>query len=89
VASKYICRCGAVVRTNLFEGHGLSLLVSEGLFDGPNVDSQPASTLVDVLIRDSRVVARCAACGTLSVVDSDGRVKFFAQVDEAVARDAT
>ena len=42
MASKYACRCGEIVRTNLSEGHDLHFLVSERLLDLSDSQMRPA-----------------------------------------------
>jgi len=69
------------VRTNLYERHGLSLLVPEEVTELPGIDATPAGDFIDKLIRESKIVARCSSCGTLSVIGNDGHVQFFAPVD--------
>ena len=81
MASSHAWRCGATVRTNLYEGNGLSLLVPDGVADRPDLDAATAGPFIDELIQNSQVVAKCSSCGTLSVVDKDYNVQFFAQVD--------
>lgn len=78
MASKHTCHCGTLIRTNLYEGHALSLLVPESLTDGPRSESLSPDQLLDHLIRESKVVAHCPTCGTLSIVDNEYRVQFFA-----------
>jgi len=77
MASKHRCHCGTVIRTNLHEGHALSLLIPESLTDLPTPASQSASELVDRFVRESKVVAQCPTCGTLSLVDKNYQVQFF------------
>ena len=77
MASKHKCHCGTVIRTNLYEGHALSLLVPESLTDPPVPEDQSPSELLDRLVRESKVVAHCPTCGTLSVLDKDSQVQFF------------
>jgi hypothetical protein len=85
VASKHSCLCGATIQTNLYEGHSLFLLVPEEATDHPDLDAEASSSFIVKLIRESKVVARCASCGVLSLVDNDYRVQFFTQVDGGVA----
>jgi hypothetical protein len=80
MASKHRCLCGEIVRTNLYEGHAISLLVPEQLTDVPDTSGQSAVVLVDQLVAESKIVVQCKTCGTLSVVDNDYRVQFFAPV---------
>ncbi len=75
MASKYVCACGEVVRTNLYEGHGLHLLVPEGLTDV--ADEPTDSPLIDEIIRESDVVAECPKCKRLAIVNTDYKVRFY------------
>jgi len=78
VASKYECRCGEIVRTNLSEGHGLHLLVSESMLE--LFESQVAEGVkpqVDRISSDSSVVAVCRKCGRLAVIDNHYNVKLY------------
>jgi hypothetical protein len=85
MASKHFCICGAIVRTNLFEGHSLSLLIPEEATARTDFESEAAGSLADRLLQESKLVARCTNCGTLSVVDKNYGVRFFKPVEEAVA----
>ena len=80
MASKHVCLCGAVIRTNLYEGHGLSLIIPEALTDIPNDERPAVAEFIDRLHLESLILAQCATCGTLSIVDGDDTVKFFAPV---------
>jgi len=81
LASKFVCRCGAVVRTNLYEGHGLHLLVPEALTDLADQQLQgPCGQLVDELVSKSKVVATCPKCGTVAFIDSSYEVTLYAPV---------
>ncbi len=81
MASKYTCKCGQVVRTNLYEGHGLHLLVPEELTDqGPAELAGPRSEYVDTIVAKSKVVAECPKCGTMAFVDSAYNIKLYAPV---------
>ena len=77
MASKHACLCGFTIRTNLYQGHSLSLLVPEELTDLPDHLSESAHAIRDRLVLQSQVVAQCPNCGTLSVVDNSGDVRFF------------
>jgi len=78
LASKHTCHCGTLIRTNLYEGHGVSLLVPESLTDVPSSAGLSPDQLLDHLIRESKVVAQCPTCGTLSIIDKEYRVEYFA-----------
>lgn len=78
MASKYECRCGEIVRTNLSEGHGLHLLVAESMLELS--DSQIADdvgSLLDRISLESAVVAVCRKCGCLAVIDNHYNVKLY------------
>jgi len=78
MASKYLCRCGEMVRTNLYEGHGLHLLVSETLTDlPPNELEKSCEQLVDVLVSKSSVVATCKNCGTIAIINHSYDIKLY------------
>ena len=81
VASKYTCSCGQVVRTNLYEGHGLRLLVPEELTD-PNTSETEGSReeYVDTIVAKSKVVAECPSCGTVAFIDSAYGIRLYAPV---------
>ena len=81
MASKFTCVCGSAVRTNLHEGHGLRLLVSEELTDLPDQElSQPCEAFVDKLVRESVVVAKCQNCGVLALVNNEHGIELYAPV---------
>jgi hypothetical protein len=83
MASKFTCVCGNVVRTNLYEGHGLQLLVSEELTDLPDPElSQPCGAFVDKLVRESIVVAKCRNCGILALVNNEYGIELYAPVSQ-------
>ncbi len=80
MASKFECRCGAVLRKNLYEGHGLKLLVPEELTD---VVDDPAGIepVLDRIVAQSQIVATCPQCGLLAIIDdAGGRISFYAPV---------
>lgn len=78
MASKYICDCGEIIRTNLFSGHGVRLLVPEELLD---VEETETSThLVDRLVLESLTVAQCQKCGKLALIDNEYKIKLYAPV---------
>jgi len=81
MASKFICKCGEVVRTNLYEGHGLHLLVSEHLTDLPS-DRPDSEELLDQLVRESSIVATCPRCGTIAIIDKHYNIKLYAPTSQ-------
>jgi len=81
VASKYECRCGEIVRTNLSEGHGLHLLVSESLLElSESQIAEGVDPLLDRISLESSVVAVCRKCGRLAVIDNHYKIKLFEPV---------
>lgn len=81
MASKFTCVCGNQVRANLYEGHGLRLLVEEECTDlSPHELSQPCEEFVDKLVREAEVVAKCQSCGTLALIGNGHEVEFYAPV---------
>jgi hypothetical protein len=82
VASKFVCRCGEIVRTNLYEGHGLQLLVPEEATEVSAAELQEsAEGFINNLVRNAIVVAKCAKCGTLALVDNEYKIKLYAPVN--------
>ena len=79
MASRILCSCGEALRINLFEGHGLKLLVAEELIDISNDSS--CTQLLDTLVLKSPVVVLCKNCGVLSIVDNDLGIRRYAPVD--------
>ena len=86
MASRILCSCGEALRINLYEGHGLKLLVAEELTDIPNESS--CTQLIDILVLKSPVVVLCKNCGVLSIVDKDLGIRRYAPVD-AYSTDGT
>lgn len=78
MASKYACRCGEIVRTNLSEGHGLHLLVAERLLDPSESQiAEGVDPLLDRISRESCVVGVCRKCGRLAVIDNNYNIKLY------------
>lgn len=75
MASKILCSCGTVLRINLYEGHGLNLLVPEALTENTNLKS--SDELLDQIVLSSKVVVECSSCGALSVVDNSLNIKSY------------
>ena len=83
MSSKFTCVCGSTVRTNLYEGHGLGLLVPEEHTDLSGQElSQTCETLIDKLVQQSAVVAKCQNCGVLAVVNNEYSIKLYAPVPQ-------
>ncbi len=81
MASKFTCRCGDIVRTNLYEGHDLHLLVPETATDlGDAERLEPCGALVDSLVLDSQIVATCSNCGALALIDNAYNIKLYVPV---------
>jgi hypothetical protein len=78
MASKFLCRCGETIRTNLYEGHGLRLLISEELTDIPDLASnEQLQAYVSDLVKAAQVVAECPNCKALAVIDQDYRITLY------------
>lgn len=77
MASKVLCACGELLCINLHEGHGLQLLLAEELTELPTDDSTPCGALLDLVIRESRVVATCGKCGGLAIIDQDLNIQRY------------
>lgn len=79
MASKFLCRCGETIRTNLYEGHGLRLLVPEEITDVPDVISnEQAQGYIESLVAAAVVVAECPRCRAIALVDEDHSVRLYA-----------
>ena len=80
MASKFVCTCGTVVRTNLYEGHGLHLLVAEESTDPPERELHELyEHYIEKIVRESLVVAKCSQCGTLALIGGES-IKLYAPV---------
>lgn len=83
MASKFTCVCGSVVRTNLYEGHGLRLLISEDLTDLRDQElSQPCGAFVDRIVHESVVVVKCQNCGVLALVNKEYGIELYAPLSK-------
>lgn len=78
MASKFRCTCGNVVRTNLYEGHGLHLLVPEEVTDVS--DAEVGGSHLDRLVQEAQVVAKCSKCGNLAIIDNEYGVQLYAPI---------
>jgi hypothetical protein len=76
MASKTLCRCGHLLRKNLYEGHRLHLLVPEELTDRAD-SSESVNEVLDELVRKSAVVMSCAACKGLTMEMPDGTYQSY------------
>lgn len=80
MASQLLCACGTLLQLTLHEGNGLQFLVQEEITGLPTDDSTPCGALLDLIVRESSVVATCPQCGVLSIVDQDLNVRQYAPV---------
>jgi hypothetical protein len=81
VASKYTCSCGREVRTNLYEGHGIRLLVPEALTDLSASELQGSrEEYVNTIVAKSEMVAECSSCGTVAFIDPAYNIRLYAPV---------
>ena len=71
MASKIKCHCGRVLRTNLYEGHGLSLLVPEELTDRAE-PNESAGGVLDQIVAQSSVVIACPNCKGITIQAPNG-----------------
>lgn len=78
MASKLLCSCGNLLQLSLHEGNGLQFLVQEEITELPTDETTPCGALLDLIVRESPVVATCPACGVLSIVDQDLNVRQYA-----------
>ena len=76
MASQLVCDCGHVLKENLYEGHGLHLLVPEELTE------QPVDTTFDgwvsAMFQQSAVVMTCPVCEGLTVELPNGGHRRYA-----------
>lgn len=84
MASKFLCRCGETVRTNLYEGRGLRLLVPEEFTDLPDlISNEQAQRYVHSLVAAAVVVAECPRCKAIALVDNDeSSVRLYAPLPQ-------
>lgn len=84
MASKFMCRCGEIVRTNLFEGNGVHLLVAEELVDaasgGASTDLDP---FLDEIVKQSEIVAKCGKCGCIAIIDDHYDIKLYEPISRS------
>jgi hypothetical protein len=81
MASSILCLCGDRLGINLYEGHGLELLIPEELTDLPHAPhSASAVEPVRQLVLQSRIAVTCDNCGVLSIVDNALRIKRYAPI---------
>lgn len=78
MANKVLCACGELLQLQINAGHGLHLLIPEELTNLPTDDNTPCGALLDLIVRESSVVALCPKCGGLAVIDPDLNVKHYA-----------
>lgn len=78
MASKFLCPCGETIRTNLYEGHGLRLLVPEEATDVPDpVSDEEAQAYIGSLVEAAVVVAECPRCKTLALIDHHHSIRLY------------
>jgi predicted RNA-binding Zn-ribbon protein involved in translation (DUF1610 family) len=80
MASQLLCVCGNLLQLTLHEGNGLQFLVQEEITELPTDETTPCGALLDMIVRESAVVALCPQCGVLSIVDQDLNVRQYAPV---------
>jgi hypothetical protein len=81
MASKFLCRCGETIRTNLYEGHGLRLLVPEEAIDVRDpVSGEEAQAYVNSLVAAAVVVAECPRCKALALIDHDYNIILYSPI---------
>jgi len=76
VASKIQCHCGHVLRTNLYEGNGLSLLVPEALTDRAE-SNESARDVLDQIVAQSSVVVACPSCKGITIQAPNGTFQSY------------
>ena len=70
--SGFACDCGRQMPKSVLSGAGLQLLFPVELIDD-DFRNKPAPELLSSILRESRLVLTCSACGRLHVVDETGR----------------
>ena len=69
MASKFKCECGYIVRTNMFEGHGIYRMLSDNEID-QFTDTDSAKAIIDLWFKSQEVI-KCKGCDNLHLWDSD------------------
>ena len=78
MASKFRCTCGEVIRTNLYSGHHMRLLVPEEITDVSDAEvTTPLNDFLDILVRQSISVAECSKCKSLALIDKHYNIKIY------------
>jgi hypothetical protein len=81
MASKFRCACGEIIRTNLYSGHHLQLLVPEEITEVSNGEGEGSlNDFVDALVRKSLVVAECSNCKAIALIDNNYNIKMYAPI---------
>jgi hypothetical protein len=70
--SGFACDCGRQISKDVLSGAGLQLLFPVEFIDD-DFRNKPAPELLSSILRESRLVLTCGACGRLHVVDEHGR----------------
>jgi hypothetical protein len=71
MASKFMCDCGNLIYTNLFEGHGIYSLVSDIDFDKLEGDPISRKAVSEMWFWSKRAI-ECKNCGRLYVAKQAG-----------------
>ena len=69
MGSKFLCDCGETIRTNLFEGHNLKILVSEN-----DIDKQMDEENIKRIIEKSEIVVKCNKCNSIYIIDKNSNI---------------
>jgi hypothetical protein len=81
MASKFRCTCGEIIRTNLYSGNNMQLLVPEEVTNLSEAEMKASlDGFVDELVRKSLIVAECPACKAIAFIDNNYNIKMYAPV---------
>ncbi len=78
MASKFVCICGEIIRTNLFEGNNVKLLVPEEYTDIDEKNNKFNLTeIIDRIVIESKCFLECKKCGRIAIVDKDYSIRMY------------
>ena len=78
MASKFVCICGEVIRTNLYEGNDIKFIVPEECTDIDETDDKNNLTkFIERIIIESQCFLECKKCGRIAVIDKDYKIRMY------------
>ena len=78
MASKFECICGEIIRTNLYEGNNVKLLVPEEYTDiDENNTKMNLTEFIDRIVIEARCFIECNKCGRIAVVNNDHKINIY------------